>query len=241
MTGDHMFGKPSRITAVVSVGREGAISIDRESKMSGNTHTKGLIILSSILKDRFAHNKPISISASLCFEQSYGMVDGDSASSTELYALLSAISGVPIYQGIAVTGSVSQKGEVQPIGGVNQKIEGFFGICKHKGLNGKQGVMIPSKNVKNLMLKAEVVDAVREGKFHIWPVNTIEEGIQILTGLEAGTLQADGTYPEGTIFRKVDDRLIEISDIVRKYGKENEENGKKPAEENAGSCPHCGG
>ena len=240
MTGDHEFGRPSRITATVSVGREGMISIDRESKMSGNIHTKGLMILSSFLKDRFAHNKPISLTASLAFEQSYGMVDGDSASSTELYVLLSAIAEVPIFQGIAVTGSVSQKGEIQPIGGATVKIEGFFDICKFKGLTGKQGVMIPSKNVHNLMLKSEVIEAVKEGKFHIWPVSTIAEGIQVLTGLEAGERQPDGTYPEGTLFRKVDDRLQKIADIVKEYGKGNDDGKKPKEEEGGGGCPHCG-
>lgn len=239
MTGDHVFGKPNRITATVSVGREGMLSIDRESKMSGSSHTKGLLILSGILKDRFAHNKPISLTASLCFEQSYGMVDGDSASSTELYVLLSAIAEVPINQGIAVTGSVSQKGEIQPIGGVNYKIKGFFDICQHKGLTGKQGVVIPSKNIRNLMLDQDVIDAVKEGKFHIWPVSTIEEGIELLTGMEAGKMQPDGTYPEGTLFRKVDDRLKEIAEIVRAFGKESD-NGKKSEEEEGGGggCPH---
>ena len=241
MAGDHEFGKPNRITAVVSVGREGMVSIDRESKMSGNIHTKGLLTLSSFFKDRFAHNKPISLSASLSFEQSYGMVEGDSASSTELYVLLSALSEVPIYQGIAVTGSVSQKGEIQPIGGVNQKIKGFFDICKHKGLTGKQGVMIPEKNVRNLMLKQEVIDAVKEGQFHIWPVSTIEQGIQILTGMEAGQRQPDGTYPEGTLFRKVDDRLRQITEIVKEFGKDSGENGKKREEDTGGGCPHCNG
>lgn len=240
MAGDHVFGRPNRITAAVSVGREGMVSIDRESKMSGNIHTKGLIILSSYLKDRFARNKPISLSASLCFEQSYGMVDGDSASSTELYVLLSAIADVPIKQGIAVTGSVSQKGEIQPIGGVNYKIKGFFDICKHKGLTGEQGVMIPGKNIRNLMLDKEVVEAVAQGKFHIWPVSTIEEGIELLTGVEAGSLQDDGAYPEGTLYRKVDDRLREIAQIVREFGKESE-NGKKKEEESEGGCPHCNG
>ncbi len=239
MTGDHVFGKPSRITASVSVGREGAVSIDREAKMSGNIHTKGLLTLGGFLRERFAQNKPISLNASLSFEQSYGMVDGDSASSTELYVLLSAISKIPIFQGIAVTGSVSQKGEVQPIGGVNHKIKGFFDICKHKGLTGKQGVMIPSKNVRNLMLDQEVVDAVAEGKFHIWPVTTIEEGIEILTGVEAGELQPDGTYPEGTVFRKVDDRLKEIMAIIKEYGQP-AENGHKPEGEEGGGCPSCG-
>ncbi len=237
--GDHVFGKPNRITATVSVGREGMVSIERESKMSGNTHTKGLIILTNLMKERFAQNKPISLTASLCFEQSYGMVDGDSASSTEFYALLSAISRVPIKQGIAVTGSVSQKGEIQPIGGVNYKVEGFFDICKHKGLTGEQGVMVPSKNIRNLMLKKEVIEAVQEGKFHLWPVDTVEQGIQILMGMEAGELQPDGTYPEGTLFRKVDDRLHEIAKIVKEWGKDME-NGKKTEDEGPGSCPHCG-
>ncbi len=239
-TGDHVFGKPNRITATVSVGREGMVSIDRESKMSGATHTKGLIILTNLLKERFAQARPISLTASLCFEQSYGMIDGDSASSTEFYALLSAIAQVPIRQGIAVTGSVSQKGEVQPIGGVNHKIHGFFDICRHKGLTGAQGVMIPSKNARNLMLKKEVVDAVREGKFHIWPVDTVEQGIEILTGMEAGKMLEDATYPEGTLFRAVDDRLQEIAKIVKEWGK-GMENGKKPDEDSScGSCPNCG-
>jgi predicted ATP-dependent protease len=169
------------------------------------------------------------------------MIDGDSASSTEFYVLVSAISEVPIKQGIAVTGSVSQKGEVQPIGGVNHKIKGFFTICKAKGLTGDQGVMIPSKNIRNLMLEQEIVDAVAEGKFHIWPVSTVEEGIKILTGLEAGTLMEDGTYSEGSVYRKADDRLREISEIVRKFGKDTE-NGKKSGDDDAepGGCPHGG-
>jgi lon-related putative ATP-dependent protease len=242
MTGDHVFGKPNRITATVSVGREGMVSIDRESKMSGAAHTKGLMILSSLFRERFAHNKPIAFSASVCFEQSYGMIDGDSASSTEYYVLVSAISGVPLKQGIAVTGSVSQKGEIQPIGGVNYKIKGFYDICKAKGLTGEQGVMIPHKNLRNLMLDQAVVDAVAEGKFHIWPVATVEEGLKILTGMDAGKLKDDGTYPEDSIYGKVDVRLKEISEIVRKFAKETEEAaGKKNGEdEGAASCPHGG-
>ncbi|MCE5243674.1 MAG: ATP-binding protein [Syntrophobacteraceae bacterium] len=241
MTGDHVFGKPNRITATVSIGREGMVSIDRESKMSGSTHTKGLMILSSLLKERFAQSRPISLTASLCFEQSYGMIDGDSASSTEFYVLLSAISGIPIRQGVAVTGSVSQKGEIQPIGGVNHKIKGFFDICKFKGLTGDQGVMIPSKNVRNLMLESEVVEAVEQGKFHIWPVSTVEEGIEVLTGIPAGKIQEDGMYPEETVFHKVDERLRKMGEIIREFGKEGE-NGKKPAEEGpeGGGCPHHG-
>ena len=229
MTGDHEFGKPSRITATISLGKGGVVDIDREAKLSGNIHTKGVMILSSFLREKFAHNKPLSLSASLCFEQSYGMVDGDSASSTELYVLLSAISGAPIYQGIAVTGSVSQKGEVQPIGGVTRKIEGFFDICQHKGLTGKQGVMIPEKNVNNLMLRRDVVEAVEKGKFHIYPVTTVEEGIEILTGMPAGELQEDGTYPEGTLFRLVDEKLQEMAEMEKEFGKskEDEEEDKK--------------
>jgi lon-related putative ATP-dependent protease len=236
MTGDHEFGKPNRITATISLGKGGVVDIDREAKLSGNIHTKGVIILSSYLKEKFAHNKPLSLSASLCFEQSYGMVDGDSASSTELYVLLSAIAGVPIYQGIAVTGSVSQKGEVQPIGGVTRKIEGFFDICQHKGLNGKQGVMIPEKNVNNLMLRRDVVEAVKKGKFHIYPVTTVEEGIEILTGMKAGERQEDGTYPESTLFRQVDDKLQEMAEMEKEFGKGKEDEEENKKEENPGKA-----
>jgi lon-related putative ATP-dependent protease len=227
MTGDHEFGKPDRITATVSVGRKGVVAIERESKLSGKIHTKGVMILSNFLRERFAHNKPISVTASLCFEQSYGMVEGDSASSTELYAILSALSGLPIKQGIAVTGSVSQKGEIQPVGGVTRKVEGFFDICKHKGFTGDQGVLIPEKNIRNLMLKQEVIDAVKTGQFHLWPISSIEEGVEILTGIESGRLQPDGTYPEGTVFGKADERLQEIAKIVKDFGKAEEETGKE--------------
>jgi len=233
MTGDHTFGKPNRITATVALGRDGVVGIDREAKLSGNIHTKGVMILTAYLREKFAHNKPLSLSASLCFEQSYGMIEGDSASSTELYVLLSAISGVPIYQGVAVTGSVSQKGEIQPVGGVTQKIEGFFEICKHKGLNGRQGVIIPEKNVNNLMLKHEVVDAVVQGRFHLYPVRTIEEGIEILTGVQAGERQPDGAYPEGTIFRKVDDRLRQMAETAREFAKGKDEGEKEGEKKSA--------
>ncbi len=222
MTGDYEFGRPNRITATVSVGREGVVAIERESKMSGNIHTKGVMILSSFLKERFAHNKPLSLTAFLCFEQSYGLVEGDSASSTELFALLSALAGVPILQGIAVTGSISQKGEIQAVGGVTRKVEAFFDICKKKGLNGSQGVIIPAKNVENLMLKQEVVESVKEGRFHIWPISTMEDGVEILTGMKAGALSPDGSYPKRTLFRKVDERLLELAEVVRKFGKEEE-------------------
>jgi len=219
-TGDHTFGKPGRITANVSMGKEGVITIDRESRLSGKIHTKGVIILSSYLREHFAQDKPLALTASLCFEQTYGMVEGDSASSTELFALLSAVANVPIFQGIAATGSVSQKGEIQPVGGLTRKIEGFFDICKHKGLTDKQGVIIPSKSVKDLMLRKDVVEAVKDGKFHIYPIKTIEQGIEILTGMKAGKMRKDGTYPKKTLFRLVDDRLRDLAEKARAFAKE---------------------
>ena len=182
-TGELTFGKPSRITAKVSVGSSGIINIEREAQLSGKTHDKGMLILSGLMRDRFAQDKPLAMSASICFEQSYGGVDGDSASSTEVYVLLSALSGLPIRQDLAVTGSVNQKGEIQPIGGVNQKIEGFFDVCKVRGFTGTQGVIIPVQNVGDLMLHKEVVEAVKQGKFHIYSVTTIEQGIELLTGV----------------------------------------------------------
>ncbi len=236
-TGDHMFGKPSRITANVSMGRAGVVTIERESRMSGNTHTKGVMILSSYLQEHFAHNKPLALSANLCFEQTYGMVDGDSASSTELFALLSAIAKVPISQGIAVTGSVSQKGEIQPIGGATRKIEGFFDICKHKGLTGKQGVIIPTKNVMDLMLKKDVVTAVKAGKFHIYPIKTIEQGAEILMGMKAGRMRKDGTYTPGTLFRAVDDRLKDLVEKAKAFGKDDKDKGSELL---APTCNGCG-
>ena len=221
--GDYMFGKPSRITATVHTGKDGIVDIEREAELGGHTHTKGIMILKGFLGERFAANRPLSLSASLTFEQSYSMIDGDSASSTELYALLSALSGVPIKQGIAVTGSVNQKGEIQPIGGVNEKIEGFFRVCKVKGLTGEQGVIIPEKNVDNLMLSEEVVDAVREGKFHIYPVNTVEEGIEILTGVPAGKKQPDGSFPPETVFGRAAARLDQIRAALKEEEKKPEE------------------
>jgi lon-related putative ATP-dependent protease len=218
-TGDHFFGKPGRITANVSMGKDGVITIDRQSRLSGKIHTKGVIILSGYLMEHFAQDKPLALTASLCFEQTYGMVDGDSASSTELFALLSALADVPIFQGIAVTGSVSQKGEIQPVGGVSRKIEGFFDICEHKGLTGKQGVIMPQKSVKDLMVKQKVVDAVEAGRFHIYPIKTVEEGIEILTGVKAGKKRKDGTYPKDTVFRLVDDRLKAMAEKARDFTK----------------------
>ena len=205
--GDLAFGRPSRITAETYLGKEGIINIERESKLSGKTHDKGVLILSGYLGRTFAQKYPLNLSASITFEQSYGGIDGDSASSTELYAILSSLSGVPIKQGIAVTGSVNQKGQVQAIGGVNQKIEGFFDVCKAKGLTGSQGVMIPKANVKNLMLKREVINAVKKGKFHIYRVATIQEGIEILTGAKAGVPDQKGDFQPETVYGKVQAKL----------------------------------
>jgi predicted ATP-dependent protease len=205
--GDYSFGRPSRITARVSLGRGQVVNIEREVNRSGPSHSKGFLILQGYINGKFAHRQPLSFAATIAFEQVYNEVEGDSASSTELYALLSAITDVPLCQGIAVTGSVNQLGQVQAIGGVNEKIEGFYAVCKARGLNGEQGVMIPKDNMRNLMLKPEVTQAVRDGKFHIWAVSNIDQGIELLTGIPAGKLRKDDTYPEGTIFRKVTDAL----------------------------------
>jgi predicted ATP-dependent protease len=215
--GDYEFGGPSRITASVGIGKQGLVNIEREADMSGPTHTKGIMIIGGFLSRLFAHNKPLGLTAKIAFEQSYSGVDGDSASSTELYAILSELSGIPIKQYIAVTGSVNQNGEVQAIGGVNEKIEGYFEVCKLNGLTGKQGVMIPESNSQNLMLKEEIVEAVKSGKFHIYTVRTIDEGIELLTGVKAGKRLPDGSYEEGTVYYKVDKRLQEMADILKKY------------------------
>jgi len=223
--GDYMFGKPSRITASTSMGRAGIINIEREAELSGSTHNKGMLILGGYLRKKYAQDKPLTISASIAFEQSYGGVDGDSASSTEIYALLSSLSGVPIRQYIAVTGSVNQKGEVQAIGGVNQKIEGFFDCCRVKGLTGKQGVMIPESNVQDLMVRKDVIDAVKKRKFHIYAVKSIDEGIGILTGKEAGEIKPDGTYPKGTINALVNERLKSLAEGLKEFAEEEKKNG----------------
>ena len=215
--GDISFGKPSRITCRTYLGRSGVINIERESQMSGPIHDKGVMILNGYMGWKYAQEYPLSLSASLCFEQSYEGVEGDSASSTELYALLSSIADVPIKQNIAVTGSVNQKGEVQPIGGINQKIEGFFEVCRAKGLTGDQGVMMPVKNLKHLMLRDEVIDAVKDGQFHIWAVSTIDEGIEVMTGIEAGQKKAGAGYPEGSINYKVDKNLREMANRLKNF------------------------
>ncbi|MEW6141857.1 MAG: ATP-binding protein [Chloroflexota bacterium] len=215
--GDLVFGRPSRITARTFLGRGGVVNIEREAQLSGPSHNKGVLILSGYLGWKYAQNKPLSLSASLCFEQSYEGVDGDSASSTELYAILSALSGVLIKQGIAVTGSINQNGEVQAIGGVNHKIEGFFRVCKAKGLTGDQGVIIPTANIRNLMLHEEVTEAVAQGKFHIYAVSNVDEGIELLTGVPAGQQRRDGKFPKDTINYLVDRRLKEMSDSLKAY------------------------
>ncbi|TVR30454.1 MAG: ATP-dependent protease [Balneolaceae bacterium] len=215
--GNSIFSHPTRITARVRVGKGEVINIEREVEMSGPIHSKGVLILSAFLGARYAMEKPLSLSASLVFEQSYGGVEGDSASSTELYALLSAIGDIPIKQSIAVSGSVNQHGEIQPIGGVNEKIEGFFEICEKRGLTGEQGVMIPEANVKNLMLKDEVIQAVNEGKFHIYAIQSVDQGMELLTGLEMGERDEKGNYPKGSVNSMVEDKLGSFADIQQHY------------------------
>ncbi|MBI4299228.1 MAG: AAA family ATPase [Chloroflexi bacterium] len=216
--GDYAFGKPSRITARVSLGRGQVVNVERETQLSGRIHNKGFLILTGYVNGKYGQDRPLSLAASIGFEQTYSEIDGDSASSTELYVLLSSLSGLPISQGIAVTGSVNQTGEVQAIGGATAKIEGFFDVCKAQGLTGSQGVMIPRDNLKNLVLKEEVVKAVKDGKFHIWAVSTIDEGIEILTGVPAGTQKDDGTYEKGTVHYLVERRLKELSRKAREFG-----------------------
>ena len=215
--GSFSFGRPSRITANVRMGAGRVVDIEREVALGGPLHSKGVLILSGYLSERYALDVPMSLGASLVFEQSYGGVDGDSASVAELFALLSAIAQVPLKQSIAVTGSVNQKGRVQPIGGVNEKIEGFFDICRKRGLSGEQGVMIPVSNEKHLMLRDDVVESCRRGEFRIYSVSTIDEGIEILTGLEAGARGENGTYPVGTVNRLVEDRLREFAQARRRF------------------------
>jgi lon-related putative ATP-dependent protease len=212
------FGKPSRITAAVSAGNSGIINIEREAKLSGKTHDKGVLILSGYLREQFASKKPLALIGSVSFEQSYNGVDGDSASSAEMYALISAITNIPIKQQYAVTGSMNQKGDIQPIGGVNEKIEGFFGVCKAQGLNGNQGVIIPKQNLDDLMLREEVIEAVREKKFHIYPIERIEDGLEILTGVKAGKLTPRGNYEKNTIYWNVARKLAELSAAGSRQG-----------------------
>lgn len=216
-TGLHSFGKPSRITARVRLGKGEVIDIERQVEMGGPIHSKGVLILSGFLGARFAADRPLSLSASLVFEQSYSGVEGDSASSAELYALLSALAQVPIQQSLAVTGSVNQHGRIQAIGGVNEKIEGFFDLCKARGLTGKQGVLIPVANVKHLMLREDVVQAVQDGRFAIYPIEHIDQGIELLSGIEAGELDESGSYPENSVNGRIEAHLAHLAEKQRKF------------------------
>jgi lon-related putative ATP-dependent protease len=215
--GGYSFGKPVRITASAALGKAGLINIEREANLSGRFHDKGVHIISGYMRSIFAKNKPLTLAASICFEQSYSGVDGDSASSTEVYALLSALSELPLRQDVAVTGSMNQRGDIQAIGGVNEKIEGFFDTCRIYGLTGTQGVLIPASNIEDLMLREDVLDAVASGNFHIWPASRIEQGIELLTGTKAGARNGDGAFPAGTVFAKVDDRLHEMARMMKDY------------------------
>ncbi len=215
--GGYSFGKPVRITASAALGKTGLINIERESNLSGRFHDKGVHIIAGYLRSRFAQDKPLSLAASICFEQSYSGVDGDSASSTEVYALVSALSGVPLRQDVAVTGSINQQGDIQAIGGVNEKIEGFFDVCRLRGLTGTQGVLIPQANVEDLMLREDVLESVNAGQFHIWPVSRIEQGIEILMGTVAGERNGDGRFETGTVFARMDERLTEMAKMMREF------------------------
>jgi lon-related putative ATP-dependent protease len=213
--GNYSFGHPSRITASVGVGRDGVLDIEREANLGGHIHSKGVLILAGYLIDRFAQGQPLTLSARLAFEQSYGGVDGDSASSAELYAILSCLAGLPLKQSLAVTGSVNQKGQIQAIGGVNEKIEGFFATCQTSGLTGEQGVLIPASNVAHLMLREDVVDAVRDGHFHIYAVKTVDQGLALLTGVPAGERDAEGRYPAETLNARIEARLHRMMEALR--------------------------
>jgi len=227
LMGDYSFGKPSRITVRTFMGKGGVVNIEREAKLSGPIYDKGVLILSGFIGDRYAQDKPLTLAASICFEQAYSGVEGDSASSAELYGLLSSLANLPLRQGVAVTGSVNQRGQVQPIGGVNEKIEGFYAVCKAKGLTGQQGVLIPAQNKQNLMLKQEIIDAVAAGQFHIWAVQHIDEGLEILTGMPAGEQAEDGSWPEGTVNYLVNERLQQMVEGLKKFARPEEKNDKQ--------------
>lgn len=234
--GDYRFGKPSRITAKTYTGKAGIVNIERETKMSGKIHEKAVLIITSYLGSKYALKRPISLSAWITFEQLYEGVEGDSATCAELYALLSSIAGVPLRQCYAVTGSMDQNGEVQPIGGVNEKIEGFFDLCKARGLDGSHGVIIPRRNAKNLVLKEELVGAVREGKFSIYTIEKMEEGLEILAGMAAGDLRPDGTYPEESINFLIEKRLTEIAEAMEKKKNGDEEREQKKEDDCRCTC-----
>jgi predicted ATP-dependent protease len=219
--GEYYFGRPNRVTASVYPGNDGVIDIERQADLGGPIHTKGVMIISGLLGRRYGHQKPLSLTANLTFEQSYNGVEGDSASAAELCALLSSIANVPLRQDRAMTGSINQIGEIQPIGGVNEKIEGFFTACKNKGLTGEQGVIIPQANVRHLMLKAEVIEAVEGGNFHIWPITKLDQALALFTDMEIGELQQDGRYPDGSFNAAVAERLTEFHDVLK--GKDDNE------------------
>jgi predicted ATP-dependent protease len=213
--GDYSFGVPTRLTATVAAGRRGVVSIEREVELSGPIHGKGVLILSGYLLNKYEPAGPLTVSASLVFEQSYNLVDGDSASLAELCVLLSAMADAPLRQDIAVTGSVNQHGQVQPVGGVTQKIEGFFDLCRARGLTGSQGVLIPAANRRHLMLRDDVVEAATAGLFHIWVASEVDEALELLTGLSAGVADRAGTYPEGSLHRTVADRLARYAAALK--------------------------
>ena len=215
--GGYSFGKPVRITATAALGKTGLINIEREANLSGRFHDKGVHIIAGYLRSQFAQDKPLSLAASICFEQSYSGVDGDSASSTEIYALASALSSLPLRQDIAVTGSINQQGEIQAIGGVNEKIEGFFDVCRIKGLTGTQGVMMPASNVEDLMLREDILDAVTAGKFHVWPIANVEQGIELLTGCAAGKRNGQGKFEPDSVLGLIDARLHSMAKTLKEF------------------------
>jgi ATP-dependent Lon protease len=233
--GYHMFGRPTRITVKTGVGRGGVINIERESDLAGRSFNKGVLILEGFFRSHFAQDKPLAMTASICFEQSYSGIDGDSASSSEVYALLSSLSGVPLRQDLAVTGSVNQHGEIQPIGGVNEKIEGFFDVCRERGLTSTQGVIMPALNSIDLMLRPDVVEAVEAGRFHVYAIRTIAQGIELLSGRPAGDrLTTGGGFTEGSVFAMVDHRLREYAGVMQRFG------GDGKAEPRSAEKPHTG-
>jgi predicted ATP-dependent protease len=236
--GSFAFGRPSRITAQVRVGMGKVVDIEREVELGGPLHSKGVLILSGFLSSRYALNVPFSLAASLVFEQSYGGIEGDSASSAELYALLSALAQIPLKQSLAVTGSVNQHGQIQAIGGVNEKIEGFFDVCSLRGLTGEQGVLIPQSNVKHLMLRSDVVEAVAAGQFNIYPVSTIDEGLELLTGVPAGVCGQDGIFPENSVNRGVEDRLVGFARSRQNFAREGDT--RQDGNDNGGAATGSG-
>ncbi|HEX5370846.1 MAG TPA: S16 family serine protease, partial [Dehalococcoidia bacterium] len=226
--GDTTFGQPSRITATIGVGREGVVDLQRESKMSGPIHSKAVLTMHGFLVDRYATDTPLTLAASLSFEQSYGMIEGDSATCAESCALLSRLADVPVKQSLAITGSMDQRGEVQAIGGANHKIEGFFDVCRDRGLTGEQGVIVPASNVQHLMLREDVVEAVRQGQFHVYSISTIDDALELLTGLEAGDRGPDGSYPAESINGRVQATLVRFAERLREFVEEHAD-GVRPA------------